>query len=202
MLDVKGVATITAVEAIRQVRSDLLKTFSGKPVKAILRNNNLSSVILIRCGKNNIDFDMLKEKLKEYVGYIDVAEGVRFPLWHVKNGWYCHYKIDSIRYTNGINIWRDIVVTQEESKPILRYWRLSEEDFEKNLKPYLNRWNPLNQETLCAVIVNNKSQSEIARERGLSAQAVHNLIKAAYKIYVEANSGPHKQVIIEKKWEK
>lgn len=197
MLDVKGVVTFTAAEAVRQARSDLRQIFAGEPVKAMLRKDRTRSVILIKYDGNRIDYGVLREKLKAYLGYIDVAEGIRFPLWHAKDGWHYHYEVDAIRYKD--KIWRDVTVTQEESKPMLRYWRLSAEEFERNLKPYLNRWSPLNQEALYSVIVESKLQSEAARERGLSAQAVHNLIKSAYKIYVEANSGPHKQPISEKR---
>jgi hypothetical protein len=69
----------------------------------------------------------------------------------------------------------------------LRHWRLTHDQFERDLRPYLTRFNEQNIEYIYAILVQNKKRKEIAAESGKNLVTIHSLLSRAWKVYVEAN---------------
>lgn len=70
-------------------------------------------------------------------------------------------------------------------KKPLRHWRLTSYEFDKNLRPFLNRWSKNRILWLFMILVQNKTQAEVANLSGLKPQAVHGLLKSGVKVYQE-----------------
>ena len=190
----------TAYETVRQVRSMLRETFPNLGLKALLRKEDERHQIKIH-NAFNVSLRDIESVLRNYVGFLEVKHFPRIPLWHRQSsGVSHHYQVDSILYEVGRGEWRKIDVTLEDKSTSAynwRYWRLSPEDFEKNLRPYLNRWKPQNIELLFRVIVKNELQSSVADNAGISRQGMNDLIKRGLKLYLNANSTPQ-SVIVQK----
>jgi len=76
-------------------------------------------------------------------------------------------------------------MTKKTQKP-LRHWRLTSYEFDKNLRPFLNRWSKNRVLWLFMILVQNKTQAEISRLSGLKPQAVQGMLKRGVEIYLEA----------------
>ena len=68
----------------------------------------------------------------------------------------------------------------------LRHWRLTSYEFDKNLRPFLNRWSKDRTLWLFMILVQNKTQAEVSRLSGLTPQAVQGMLKRGVEIYLEA----------------
>lgn len=68
----------------------------------------------------------------------------------------------------------------------LRFWRLTSYEFDKNLRPFLNRWSKNRVLWLFMILVQNKTQAEVSRLSGLKPQAIQGVLKRGVEIYIEA----------------
>lgn len=76
-------------------------------------------------------------------------------------------------------------MSKKSQKP-LRLWRLTSYEFDKNLRPFLNRWSKNRILWLFMILVQNKTQAEVSRLSGLNPQAVQGMLKRGVEIYLEA----------------
>lgn len=189
----KDAMIFTASETVKQVRNALKKAFPDTELSTTLQRRNQVATIAVQWrGKVPPDFTAIEKELKAFVGFICIHGKLRLPLWHRRGrGIYHHHQVDCIKYKK--ETWKEIVVTQEEKGPSWRFWRLTHEEFETKLKPYLNRWKQGNKDILYSVIVKNEVQSSVANTSGITRQTLNNIIKRAFKIYMEANSSPQHQ---------
>ena len=68
-----------------------------------------------------------------------------------------------------------------------RLWRLTADEFDKTLRPYLNGYRTENVEHLYEMLVNNVSQSALAERTGKSRATINQLVARAWKLYAAAN---------------
>lgn len=176
----------TASKTLRQVQQVLKKLFTGVEFETSLIRRGKRRSILVEC-MTPVNQNLLESALNKFVGYVQIKEDFESPYWHEqKPGLFHHYEVNSVLYklARSEEVYQVTVPKRGSNKAISpwRFWRLSEEDFDK-LRPYLNRWKPENIETLYAVVVKNERQADVANRVGIRPQRVTNLIKQALDIF-------------------
>ena len=187
MLGEKANRIVTASNTVRQVRKRLYRAFPNTSATVRLERQESKSAILVQDFSVE-EYQPIKYFMMDFLGYVDVHGNIRIPHWHMlKDGTRCHYQIDFIRIKMLSGTWEDVkvsMVDKEKSNINWRYWRLTEEEFNTTLRPYLNRWAAKNVELLFRLIVESKTQKEIAESANISRQAVNGLMQRGLKIYL------------------
>lgn len=189
MLFDKGINEIlTASEAVKQVRNSISLAIPGADVDTRLVSTGCKNRLYVRFNDSTVlqhrnNLSGVIKLLRSFVGY---ASDCPLQLWHRQlGGTFRHYQLHSIRYYLDLE-WREITVSVNGKDAGWQYWRLTHDDFETRLRPFLNKWTEKNIQIIYSIIVGNRTQSEAALEFGKTKQNVHNILLRAYNIYIRA----------------